>query len=495
MLTIQEVTAQSLAEAAKVVGNGDLSKSITTATGLTGVRLDAAAKQLVPLMSPFRQSIPRMVKDGATASQWKAITGLSHPKLSVAEEAAGALFTTTVASKSASYKSMALRGKVTREAVAASQGFDPALRKETANTLLLAMKLEEIYILGGNVTATGNPAAPTLTLATTAGSLAPSTTTYYGRIVGLTALAANRVTINRPDDVNANSESMFDGAVVAAFASTDGLTMEGAEGNSGAQTGTSKALKVTWTPLAGCVAYAVFIGTSAGAANLWCQGIFTQTQVCFKTLQTSTTIKADSASIPAADDTADALSYDGIIPSLQAAGSGAYLRNLNAKLSQAGGEVAEVQEALAVLWDTMKLGKIRILVAGQEQRTITKLGILTGGGPTINVNPGDVNGRASIVQGYHVGYILNASTGDVCPVETMPWLPGGSILLLPMEIPYPDANQGSPFDMAMGFDWERWDYGTTSSTGPVYEFEVRCYGALRAIFTGGCGYIHNIHKS
>jgi len=46
----------------------------------------------------------------------------------------------------------------------------------------------------------------------------------------------------------------------------------------------------------------------------------------------------------------------------------------------------------------------------------------------------------------------------------------------------------------MGYDWERWDYSSTRTTGPVYPFETRCYGVLRGVYPGGCGIIYNIFK-
>ena len=83
---------------------------------------------------------------------------------------------------------------------------------------------------------------------------------------------------------------------------------------------------------------------------------------------------------------------------------------------------------------------------------------------------------------------------DVVPVEVMPWMPGGMLMCLPTEVPYNDANITSPIDWCGAYDWERWDYASTTSTGPVYPFENRCYGALRLLFSGGCGLIYNILK-
>jgi hypothetical protein len=166
-------------------------------------------------------------------------------------------------------------------------------------------------------------------------------------------------------------------------------------------------------------------------------------------------------------------------------------------LTQANGELVQVQDAFANIWDAVKIGKFRVLVSGQEQRTLTKLGVVTGGGPVTQINPADgTEGRISLVHGYSIGWIINAVTGDLCPVQTLPWLPGGMVMILPTEIPFPDANTPAPFDMAMGYDWERWDYASTAATGNarVYPFEIVSWGVVRAIFTGGCGLIYNVFK-
>jgi hypothetical protein len=492
MLTLEEITQQTVDQVAKAIlagsKDGTLRKALAVSDNLIGYNLQAPAKQFVPLMSDFARSIPRKVLPGSDSVNWKVISSLSSPKLSTTEQAAGALFTTTVVPKVASYKHIALRGKVTRAAVAASQGFDPALAKETANTLLLAMKLEEQAILGGNVTALATPGAPTVTEIEAIAGATIGAASYFVRIAALTLPAANRLSLSRPlafDGTNA----VLDGVAIAAVdPASDGVTVVGAEGTV-TTTGANNSLKITWTPVNGAAAYAVFIGTTTGAANLKCEGIVTQCNVTFRTL--ATTGQAGSA---LAGTSADANIYDGIIAQLFAAGSGAYLKNVAGKLSgdAATGEVPELQDAFAYIWDNAKIGKHRVLMAGQEARSLSARAAVANA-MNITVSP-ESAGRIALTQGGRIGSIINSQTGDICPVETLPWMPGGMILILPTEIPYNDANQETPFDIACGFDWERWDYASTSSTGPIYEFDTRYWGVLRAVFTGGCGVLHNILK-
>lgn len=505
-MNIQGITEETIKKAMALVPSGhnpqaDVTKALDTTTGLIGINLDAPAKQLVPLLSPLRTMIPRTTRSGSTSSQWRAITALSNPKLSVAESAAGAAFTTTVTNKTATYKSFGLRGQVTREAIAASEGFDPALQKETANTLLIAMKLEDIYILGGNVTALAAPAAPTVAAVVQTGVGTIATGTYFVTIAALTLPALNRLTVNVPTvctdssltgvtAANVAASTAYDTAVAASLAALTGSdgVRTGSEGNSGAITGTQNQLKITWSAVPGAAGYMVIVGTSSGVANGFIQCVVTQTAIQL------TSVLATNIAGAAAATSADSLSYDGMIPQILASGSGAYVKNLAGRLTTSGGEIAALQDAFAAIWSNAKIGDFTVFIAGQEARTLSNLSIAAGGGPTIFVSSNDST-RMDLTQGYHIGSIINATTGMRCPVVTLPWLANGTILVIPNSIPYPDANAPSPFDMSMGFDWERIDYYPTTSTGPVFPFEIRCYGALRGIYTGGCGIIYNAFNS
>lgn len=485
--------AKSVLEGMK---SGSLRKTIDIATGLMGINLDAPAKQLVPLLSPFRQSIPRTVRAGSDASQWKAITKLSAPRLSSAARTAGRQQTHTVVSKSAAYKVMALGDDVSRESVAASEGFDPALAKATANCLLNYSKLEEIQILGGNTTAAiGVPAAPTVLGVATGGTIGAGT--YTIRIFALALPAANRCTVGRTQDWDGTEAKINAYAItaspntIAGLTDTDGVEAGSAESTTAALTGSTNSIRVAWTPTTGAAAYAVSVGLATGITNGSFQVIVTQSKI------TLTSYIALGTNVPGATTATsqDTLSYDGIITQLLAAGSGAYVKAVTDVLTAdpAKGEIAQLADAMQSIYDNAKIGRLRILAGGQEVRTLTAKGVKMSA-MQIFVSPSDPGAKSAVVFGAHVGEMINPITGDRCPVEALPWLPGGTIILLPMEIPYPDANASVPFDMAMGYDVERWDYASTAVTGPVYPFEVRSWGVPRAIFTGGCGILTDVFK-
>ncbi len=510
----QETLDRARSAAIQALKDPALTRSISVGTGLVGFNLQAPAKQLVALQSPFYQSIVRKVKEGANADNWRVITALGSPDPFTTENAAASQFATTLSSKVGNFKVNGVQGVVTLEAVKASQGFDPALAKETVNTLLVAMKLQEQAFFGGNITALGDVAAPTVALSTSAGNITAGATTYFVRIAPLTVLAANRAPLVFPADTNSNSENLLTpvGLTQAqlqaitslptatnpnpgtAFSTGCGMGRLQNEGNSGSVTPTNKALKITWTPVAGAVAYAIFVGTVTGAANLGLQCVVTQTQVCLTTLIAvgASAVAGNDAAVPTTDQTANANHFDGIIAQLNAGGSGAYIKNLNGTLTGTNNEILEIQDAMAQIFSTAKIGKFRVIVGGNDARILSRLGVKTGT-MTIMVSP-QLDGRQALVAGAKVTEIVNSITGDSCMVETQPWLPPGTILILPTDIPYPNANVANPFEWVGSYDWMRWEYASTQSTGPIYPFENRCNGVLEGLFTGGCGVIYNVWK-
>lgn len=493
---LSEDTLGKISEALLAAMGEGLRKTIDTTTGLTGYLLEAPAKQLVPLLSPFRQYVPRKVMEGGTAVNWKAITAVTPGYPFVAESNPAPNIASTVSPKSANFKILGQGGKVTREAIAASQGFDPALSKETTNVLLAGMMQESRMMMFGVTTALGTPAAPTVALATTAGSLNPSSTTYFARIVALSFQAAASVTINTPAAVNGNGECTLAGVAGAALpgagAASTGVTNISAEGNTGSQTGSNKAVKVSWTPLPGAYAYAVFVGTTTGAANLKLEAIVTTTAIVLTSLN-GTGVAGNDASVPATDSSGDTKAYDGIFRQLDSTVSG-YFKNLVAGLSQASAEITAIQDAFAQIYETTKLTRFRVIVSAKDARKISSLSVAAGGGPTIFVDPTNTVSRGNLLQGYHVGSIMNAVSGDVCPIDVEPWLPQGTILIFPTQIWYPDANVSSVFDWVGAYDWSRFDYAMTQAAGNarVFPFENTCYGALRVLYPGGCGVITGI---
>lgn len=491
MENVQQITRETLAkvQAALKGVNADpsLKKSITTATGVTGLNMEAGLHQIVPLLTALRQSIPRKTVPGSSAIQWKQLTALGFPDPATTKGAAGPLFTTTTASKSAAYKVVALRGQVDREAQAESETFEDARALEQANCLLGHQKLEEIQILGGNITALAAAANPAAVGTSTGGSIGAAT--YFAKVAPITIPAYNRTAQDTPLDYDGTDAKLagvsHTSADIDVTASGNGIGPLSAEATTGALSGSTNKIKITWDPVPGAGAYLVFVGTVTGNANLKLEAIVTQSSVTLTSLGAGGLLASTLV-----DTSASTLHYDGILASTIAGGG--YIKYVNGKLTGSNGEVLEIQDAFAYLWRTKKVGAFRILVAGDDQRTLTRLGISQN---SLNIVVGaDGSGRSMITMGGRVGKIMNSVSGFECPVEVMPWLPSGMIMILPLEMPYNSANVREPFDMVFAYDVEQWEYSSTPTTGPVWGFEMRCEGVLRPKFPAGCGILANIFK-
>lgn len=489
-----ETRAQLLDAVKKSLAGAPIEKAITVSTGLVGLQLETPAQQAVALMAPFRTRIGRTTQPGSDAVQWKQITAVvQNAKFSTTETAAANPISTTLASKSATFKEVGTRGSVTRKAVAHGQNFDDVRARETANTLLLALKLEEQAIIGGNITALAAPGAPTITVIDGGGTVPAAAGGYDIRIVALTLMASNRVSMDRPDPLGSGAAPLT--AADAPLAgngrggvnpnpATDGFSAQGTLATSAATAGNNDALRITWTPVNGASAYAVYVIAAGGTPKL--EAIVTQANV------TLTSLAGTGANIVAGDNSADANIFDGMIP-LIFANAAAIKTNVAGALTGVNGRITQFSKMFMQLWDSGKIDEFEILMGGPDADSLSRLLVAAGGGPTIFVGTGaGDNARLDMMFGYHVGFIVNPVTGKRCRINVLPWMPGGLIIFMPATIPYPMAGFSTPFEIAASYGWEQIDYAKTVSGGPVDEFDVREEAVLKDYFPAGCGILHNI---
>ncbi|MBI1332705.1 MAG: hypothetical protein GC165_07475 [Armatimonadetes bacterium] len=151
---------------------GDLQRGITVGTSSLPIRenLEAEAKVLVPVETPFRNRLPR-VPGAGTAASWRVVTSLgggwgssydqpgggSAAQMFFAETGAPANETTAYASRSASYKLAGEIRSVTGLAQAAGMTFQDNFATERTNGIRNMMLKEEFALINGDSTATAVP--------------------------------------------------------------------------------------------------------------------------------------------------------------------------------------------------------------------------------------------------------------------------------------------------------------------------------------------------
>lgn len=469
LAAVQAALAKPMAETEEVIRKSATTQGYSTTTGLVGYLLEAPAKNLFPVLSPLRNRFARHgAPIGATAVNWKAITAINAAKVKagVAEGVRNSVVSTTEVDKVQSFKSFGLDDSATFEAIDSGRGFEDVRAMATANLLSAVMVEEEKIILGGNTTVIGKPASLTFadTAADASGSLTAATTYYYAvsalTLYGYLNGATGHGTADSADE-------------------TDGRTGNHATTASGAG---SDSTIVTWPAVRGAVAYNVFIGTTSTVHYL-----ATVTVPSY----TFTAAPTDTGNVPnTSDQTADTLSFDGVIPQVQVSTSGAYYRDLaNATLTgdNAGG-IVEIDVMLKSLYDTSRIGPTAAIVNSQEAGNMLAKVAANGSTTTLRLNA-TVAADGVIRGGLVLGSYLNKYTQTEFPIITHPYMAPGTITAISERLPYPNNNVPNPFELEVLREYTQYDWALVQRK---YEFGVYGREALKVYFPAGCGTIAGI---
>lgn len=463
-----DAVRQALTATGEIAKAGDTTtQGYTTDTGLVGINLESPAKSLFPVLSPWRNRFPRRpAAVGASAVQWRAITAINaaNVKAGVAEGLRNTPISVTEANKSQAYKEFGLDNFVTFKAQDFGRGFDDVLARGVANTLAATMVEEEKILVGGNTVAIGKPASVTADDTATDGSGALSAaTTYYYAVSALTLYGF----LNGAKGGSAPDE-------------TDGRTGSHDTTASGAG---SDAIHIVWPAVRGAAAYNIFAGASTGGRK-WLATVTANEY----------TILANAAGgnnlMNAADLTADALSFDGVIPQIEGSGLGAYWSDMAASTltgDNAGG-ITQIDAMLQSLWDNSRIGPTLIAVNSQQAKDLLRKIAANGSTTTFRVNL-DIGADGSVRGGMRLGSYLNAYTNQDIPIDIHPFLPPGKIVALSERLPFPMNNVPNPFEVDVNREYTQYDWARVQR-----KFEFGVYGTecLKVYFPAGCGVLTGI---
>lgn len=467
-------------------------QGFTTTTGLTGYELEAPSKKLFPVLAPTRNMIARKkASRGSEAAHWKAITKINATgvQASTAFGYAGALVSTTEQDFMAAYKIVSLGDSVEYDAQIQAQEFED-LRATAGVNLLYAVMMEEDKLLkGGQNFSIGTPGAPTLTASTTGGTI--------GAVTVYVAVCARTM------------QGWYSGAQTAASASA----------NTGALTGTTNSVNASVSTIRGAVVYDWYVGSAAGTLYYYSSTVTTQVKITSVPTQAAATAALPLLAAPAAaeasgatvDNSGDANAFNGLIASLTGdysggtyvthgtgASTGAYFGDLGgATLTGTPDGIAEIDAALLALWNSAKVSPTRMIVNAQQQIDITNKLLASGLAYTL-FRPDQLAERQGAIGGALVDTYLNkAVNGRPIPIESDPWLPPGTILLVTESLPYPNSRVANVLEVRTQQEYQQVEYATARLAGqvgggPRYDFEVRAQETLINYFPGGMGIIQNI---
>lgn len=454
----QQIAAQREILKDITVGNGTTTGS-PIGTGLVPFDLEAPAKYLAPRPTPLRNKLPREKGQG-TARRFKRITGITgsgtggttniHPGISETTQnnfapagAANALYLAR-GSKIAyagddqlvPYFQFGLSDSVSWQAQYAGQGFQDIRALSAQSLLYSSMLMEEKMLLMGRGTASGFSGA----------LAAPATVTLTARTAatGETALGlTDKLTVYVTSDAGAFGESVVSAQTVSGSNLTSGQVVD-----------------VTVTAVTGALGYKVYVAHGASAVAAASCFYIGRTGSLSYTVQGTLPTSGDNAGNHAADSSAYANGYDGIMAYVTGANSG-YTKALNSTFNSVS-PGAEFQTAFASLYNSVKADPDEILFNGSDRKALSEL----------LKNSSSTNYRLTLQQdevgnaviGSVITAIQNEVTGKIVPMTVHPWMPQGNTAILSYTLPIPDSQVSNCWSVVNVQDY-------TGINWPVTQFE------------------------
>ncbi len=419
-----------------------LAKTVTVSTGLSAYDLQAPAKNLYPIITPLRNSLPRVARlNPGDAARWRTITSIAGSGYDamgwVPEGQRSASMSYSAQLQVAPYLTLGEEDTVTFEAEAAAQGYEDLNATATLRLLQKTMRKEETALLGGNTSlALGTPLAPTLS-ASGAGATLPAAT-FSVIVVALSfegyknsSVSGGVATSKTITGNDGNTYTLNGGSSMRSANATQAITL-------------GQTLNATAAIVNGAVAYAWFVG-AAGSETL--QTITTINSATFSAplasgQQAATVISADNSRNPT-------LAFDGLLTVGFNPVNGAYVQTLAPGPAGAGsfltasgrGSVIEIDNMLVSMWNNYRLSPTVLYVNAQEQKNITTKCLTNASGPLIRYNvaaDGDNGGpygvsASGVVRWYYNPFSVDG--GFDIPVKVHPDLPPGTILALCERLP------------------------------------------------------------
>jgi hypothetical protein len=462
-------------------------QSASATSGLTYYDLESGAKLLYPVLTPLRNSIPRVSGAGGVQAAWRAITAINSSGLRVGVSGGnrGGVAAMTTANYIATYKGIGIETSVDFEAQYAGQNFDD-IRALAAQTGLESLMLgEEALILGGN-TSLGLGVTNTPTLAASAG----------GGTLGAGSLSVIVVALTLDGLINASVVSGVQASITRANADSSADTF----GGGAAQKSANATVTVTAN---GSVSASVSVTRGAfgyawfwGAAGSEVLGAITTINSLVITAAAAGTQTA--ASLPGADWSSNALVFDGLLTQAFQPASGANITvqptgpaGTGTPLTADGaGGVVEIEAILKSNWDNYRLSPDEIWVSSQEAGNISKK-ILAGGANAaqrfIFDAKQDAIGGGVMVTTYKNKYSLAGANS--LDIKVHPNMPAGTMLFLTRKLPYPLANVGNVIQVRTRQDYYQIEWPLRARR---YEYGVYADEVLQHYFPPSMSVITNI---
>lgn len=458
-------------------------------TGLASYDLEAPAKLLYPVLTPLRNSTPRVGGGVGTAVNWRAITGINtdNMEIGVGEGQRGGILAHTTADFTASYKGIGAEDYVTFEADMAAEGFDDAKARAVQSTLSSVMVGEERIILGGNNSdPLGTTPTPTLSTATTGGTIANSATNSV-ICVALTLQGFRTARVSAAGVQGQVTRTNADGTQISYGGGSAQQSAAATIATTGSNTST---ISATVTPVRNAYAYAWYFGATAGTERI--AAITTINSVKLTAAPNGANQLASAIVQPAQDNSTNSYVFDGYCTYAMRSTNGGYYVAQATGTAGAGtpltadgkGGIKEFDAVLLYMWDNWKLSPNEIWVASQQQADIAAMVLAAGTNAAqrfvFDVSQGKLMG-GTLVMSYlnKFGMAAADAQGDYAqgkeiPIKVHPDLPPGTIFFRTKELPYKVSNVNNVAQIKCRRDYYQleWPLRTRRYEYGVYSDEV-----------------------
>jgi hypothetical protein len=511
MSNITDQTLDLIKQAQGYGDNAELRKSITTANNLSAYDLQAPAKNLYPVQTPIRNTLPRTSGIG-TATNWRTVRNIIGSGFDamgwVPEGQRTARMSYVTQSLSASFKTLGEEDQATYEAINAGRGFEDIRARMTMRLLQKLMLKEESAIIGGNTSvplngtftspSTYSIVTPVPQLSAGTGGAGLAAATYFVRVVPLTYEGYRNSTVGTGVAI-AQSVTGSDGATYTLYGGSGVISAVSAS----QVIAGGEALNMSCTAMNGAIAYAWFVGTGTALGDVNLQAITTINSYKL-TGALNTGSQAGSATNAgrtlAQDNSVNNLAFDGLLYNAFAPSSGAYIKSLptgtagtGTPLTSSGrGSIVEIDDMLINMWNNNQLSPTVIYCNAQEVRNISnKVLTSSSGTPLVRYNVGENASSMQLAASPFVDTYFNPITKQPLRIEVHPNVPPGTILSWADDLPaqYQSSEVPNVAEVRARQDYYQIDWPVTSRNQAV---GVYCEEVLVCYAPFAIGVINNI---
>jgi hypothetical protein len=474
----------------------DTTRAITTASGLIGYELEAPAKVVVPIITPLVNMLPRRKGSGIDIVHWKAITSFDTARNwgTLADGGTPSQVTYSVTPMQNTLQTISLMNQVSFQAQWRGRSLEADVRARRTAELLYQLKItEERWLLGASASLLAPP-APLVATATSGGSVTAGT--YWVQVTAINAQgettplaaavkivttgATSTITITIFTVPNATGYNVYIGSGASQPANGSMFIQPSVSGNTNAA-----------QPAIGATV------TLADGLTKMPSG---EVQPAYFSVTLTAAVASSGANPPLAntaktfvDGSGNLLMWDGLIAqAINNAGGAGSLGSQVAAPAATTGQLAlnDVDNLLAAMYLQCAGDPDYCIMNPLDNVRLTNL--VVGAGQLRYVVQSTGGDQGELTAQYRVTRYLNKTTGKEMPIILDRYCPQGTMVFLPMSIPFPVPEVSNAVEIETNQEYWGVDFAITDSN---FKFADYVDETVKVYFLGGLGVLRGIYPS